>query len=256
MPMLHTEEGDFQESPQSGWTQNLDYSDPDHVLPSAPFSILLTEPSQKAFLTRATACLSGKGSSLKDYFLNQHLSKCVLWSSYIHCRSWTHSEWLNIGGYNKVGHSEWFLRGQPPTVSPSNCNESLPGPQFHCSLSSASTIMCNLHCLGHHTTQGRRTLPGTLWLRFETTIMDCNVFAVHTMVFFFSSHKNVMVWLQRGKMFKCFPAVDLGSIKLVYLAMYSVWIFDWKFFYLSYWLEFHFQKKGKKKGIQHVSVWD
>lgn len=107
--------------------------------------------------------------------------------------------------------------------------------------------MCNLHCLGHHTTQGRRTLPETLWLRFETTIMDCNVFAVHTMVFFFSSHKNVMVWLQRGKMFKCFPAVDLGSIKLVYLAMYSVWIFDWKFFYLSYWLEFHFQKKREEK---------
>lgn len=110
--------------------------------------------------------------------------------------------------------------------------------------------MCNLHCLGHHTTQGRRTLPETLWLRFETTIMDCSVFAVHTMVFFFPSHKNVMVWLQRGKMFKCFPAVDLGSIKLVYLAMYSVWIFDWKFFYLSYWLEFHFQKKkGRKKAF-------
>lgn len=85
--MLHTEEGDFQESPQSGWTQILDYSDPDHVLRSAPFSVLLTEPSQKAFLTRAMACLSGKGPSLKDYFLNQHLSKCVLWSSYIHCGS-------------------------------------------------------------------------------------------------------------------------------------------------------------------------
>lgn len=122
----------------------------------------------------------------------------------------------------------------------------LAGPQFHCSLSSACTIMCNLHRLGHHTTQGWRTLPETPWLRFETTIMDCSVFAVHTTVFFFS-HKNVMVWLQREKMFKCFPTVDHGSIKLVYLAMYSVWIFDLKFFSLSYWLEFHFQKKRKTK---------
>lgn len=77
--MLHAEESDFKESPRSCWSQTLDYSDTGsyHIMSLALFYNLPTDPSQKAFLPRAITCLSDQGSSLKDYFLNQHLENVL-----------------------------------------------------------------------------------------------------------------------------------------------------------------------------------